>query len=166
MREQGSQLQRRDGRRDENSQTFCALRSSRRCGRLLAEGPCPRTRPPHLAKELGHGRTCHSLVSPKEHVVTCPTDPIVYFPPCGHSYLRHRKPNRETEGRSSCDRFRVLRHVLQDLRGDEIGGYAFGLGFEIRDETMAQGGHGHGLDVVKTDVEPALGERAHPGPVQ
>src|SRR5205807_1169018 len=61
---------------------------------------------------------------------------------------------------SSPDYGGVLGNILQYLGDDVVRGYALGLGFEVQNETMTQGGGGHGLDVVETDVETALGEGA------
>ena len=41
-----------------------------------------------------------------------------------------------------------------------VGGDAFGFGFEIQDQTMAQRRRGNGLDVIEADVETALGQGA------
>src|SRR5262249_61979665 len=54
----------------------------------------------------------------------------------------------------------ISRHVFEDLGDDVVGGDTFGFGFEVEDQTMAQGSGGDGFDVVKADVEAALGESA------
>ncbi len=57
-------------------------------------------------------------------------------------------------------RFRRHGHVAEDLRDDVVGGDAFGFGFEVGDEAVAQGGQRGGLDVLEADVEAALRQRA------
>src|SRR5437667_8250282 len=57
-------------------------------------------------------------------------------------------------------RRRISRHILEDLRDDVVGGDAFGFGLEIQNQTMPKRRSGGALEVVKADVEPALGQRA------
>src|SRR5437762_6800965 len=54
----------------------------------------------------------------------------------------------------------VSRHILENLIDDMVGGDAFGFGFEVQNEAVAQGGGGGGFDVVEADVEAALSEGA------
>jgi hypothetical protein len=58
------------------------------------------------------------------------------------------------------NRLRARQLVAQNLLDDVVGGDAFGFGFEIRDEAMAQRGQRGGLDVLEADVEPGLCQRA------
>ena len=55
---------------------------------------------------------------------------------------------------------RVPRHVLENLGDDVVGSDALGLGLEIQDEAMAQGGGRDRLDVIEADVESALDQGA------
>ena len=50
-------------------------------------------------------------------------------------------------------RLHIHRHVLEDLRDDVIGGDAFGLGLEVEDQAVAQGGVGGGLDVLEATLK-------------
>ena len=58
------------------------------------------------------------------------------------------------------DRLRTHGHVAQNLFDDVVGGDAFGFGFEVGDEAVAQRGQRGGLDVLEADVEAALRQRA------
>jgi len=61
---------------------------------------------------------------------------------------------------SRIHRLRRHGHVAEDLGDDVVGGDAFGFGFEIRNQAMAQGGERGGLNVLEADVKAALREGA------
>src|SRR5258706_15618002 len=75
-----------------------------------------------------------------------------------HGFCSRPKPLR-VDQRSS-----IPRHVLQNLGDDVVCSNAFGFRFEVEDETMAQGGGGHGFDVVEADVESPFGKRPNFAP--
>ena len=60
------------------------------------------------------------------------------------------------------DGFHVAGHFLEDLGDDVIGGDAFGFGFEVEDETMAQGRFNVSFEDIQSAALPALRHRLIP----